>query len=483
MGYESQIAGLMDEVPGQGAKNAVIRLLKRRSIPEVNERRRATVAALAAAGHALRFVNGGGTGSFESTRADASVTELAAGSGLYVPTLFDHYRAFRGRPAAGFAVAVTRAPAPGIVTCAGGGYPASGPGGADRLPRPWLPAGCTLIATEGAGEVQTPVRVPAGVRSAPGDPLLFRHAKAGELCERFNELLLIEGGRWSTRSPPTAATASVSSERGRRGCGRTGRGMSNVRARRCVTPDSGAQLAQVLADAARDGKPVRMVGAGHSFSPLVASDGVIVSLDKLQGVIDVDADTRVARVHAGTRLYALGAALAQRGLAMENLGDINVQSIAGATSTGTHGTGIASATSPRRSRAEVRHRRRPRGRRVARPRTRAVRRRPHRPRQPGRAHRGQPAPRAGVPAAAGARQDGSGGLPRAGRRARRGQPLVRVLLAAAHRVGADEEVEHHRRAGRRDRASAAGSATCCWRTRRSGCCATSARRCRRGARR
>src|SRR5471032_3293130 len=107
-----------------------------------------------------------------------------------------------------------------------------------------------------------------------------------------------------------------------------------------VMPDSSAELARTLADATRDGKPVRMVGAGHSFSPLVASDGVIVSLDKLQGVIDVDAGTRVARVHAGTRLYALGAALAQRELAMENLGDINVQSIVGATSTGTHGTGI-----------------------------------------------------------------------------------------------------------------------------------------------
>ena len=194
MGYESQIAGLMDEVPGQGLKNGLIRLLKRRSIPEINERRRATVAALAAAGHALRFVNGGGTGSFESTRADTSVTELAAGSGLYAPTLFDHYRAFHARPAAGFAVAVTRLPAPGIVTCAGGGYPASGPAGPDRLPRPWLPAGCALVATEGAGEVQTPLRVPADVALAPGDPVLFRHAKAGELCERFNELLLIEDG-------------------------------------------------------------------------------------------------------------------------------------------------------------------------------------------------------------------------------------------------------------------------------------------------
>jgi FAD-linked oxidoreductase len=106
------------------------------------------------------------------------------------------------------------------------------------------------------------------------------------------------------------------------------------------TPDDVAQLVQLLADAARDGTPVRVAGAGHSFSPLVASDGIIVSLDRMQGIVDVDAQARVARVQAGTRLYALGAALAQRGLAMENLGDINVQSIAGATSTGTHGTGL-----------------------------------------------------------------------------------------------------------------------------------------------
>jgi D-serine deaminase-like pyridoxal phosphate-dependent protein len=195
MGYEGQIAGLMDEVPGQGPKNRIVKFLKRRSIAEVNARRQATVAALGAAGHALRFVNGGGTGSFESTRADPSVTELAAGSGLYLPTLFDHYAAFRGRPAAGFALPVTRVPRAGMVTCSGGGYPASGPAGADRLPRPWLPEGCWLIANEGAGEVQTPVRLPPGARLGIGDPLFFRHAKAGELCERFNELLLVAGGR------------------------------------------------------------------------------------------------------------------------------------------------------------------------------------------------------------------------------------------------------------------------------------------------
>jgi FAD-linked oxidoreductase len=107
-----------------------------------------------------------------------------------------------------------------------------------------------------------------------------------------------------------------------------------------VVPDSREALARTLRDAARDGRPVRVAGAGHSFSPLVQTDGVIVSLDRLQGLIDVDVPGHRARVHAGTRLAALGAALAERGLAMENLGDINAQSIAGATSTGTHGTGI-----------------------------------------------------------------------------------------------------------------------------------------------
>jgi len=107
-----------------------------------------------------------------------------------------------------------------------------------------------------------------------------------------------------------------------------------------LQPGTSAELAQALRDASARDQPVRLVGAGHSFSPLVASDGVIVSLDRMQGVIAVDPETSVARVHAGTRLHALGGELARRGLAMENLGDINVQSIAGATSTGTHGTGL-----------------------------------------------------------------------------------------------------------------------------------------------
>ena len=195
MGYESQIAGLADDIPGQWLKNHIVRLLKRRSIREVRARRTSVVSALKKAGYPLRFVNGGGTGSLESTREDPSVTELAAGSGLYQPTLFDHYDAFCAEPAAGFALPVTRIPAAGIVTCIGGGYTASGPIDSRRLPSPWLPEGCDLFANEGAGEVQTPVRMPAGVQIGIGDPLFFRHAKAGELCERFNELLLIQSGR------------------------------------------------------------------------------------------------------------------------------------------------------------------------------------------------------------------------------------------------------------------------------------------------
>lgn len=96
---------------------------------------------------------------------------------------------------------------------------------------------------------------------------------------------------------------------------------------------------RVLADAARNGRKVRMVGTGHSFTPLVATDGVILSLDNLQGVESVDLAKGEAVVWAGTKLWRLNELLWERGAAMENLGDINKQSLAGALGTGTHGTG------------------------------------------------------------------------------------------------------------------------------------------------
>lgn len=201
MGYEAQIAGLQDHSPGQALKSAAVRALKRRSIREIFARRAAVVAALRAAGHTLRFVNGGGTGSLEATRQDSSVTELAAGSGLYGPTLFDGYDAFHPLPAVGFALPIVRRPCPGIWTCFGGGYVASGSAGRDRLPTPVLPEGASLLAAEGAGEVQTPVHYEGPERLGLGDPVFFRHAKAGELCEHFGELILLAGGAIVGRAP------------------------------------------------------------------------------------------------------------------------------------------------------------------------------------------------------------------------------------------------------------------------------------------
>ncbi|MBF5045827.1 amino acid deaminase/aldolase [Aggregicoccus sp. 17bor-14] len=195
LGYEAQIAGVPDRSPGAPLQSAALRLLKRRSLPRLAARRAAVLRALEEAGFALRFVNAGGTGSLESSAAEAGVTELAAGSGLFAPTLFDGYARFRHQPAALFALPITRRPAPDLYTCHGGGYVASGAGGASRLPTPFLPEGCELVAHEGAGEVQTPVRYTGPEPLALGAPLFFRHAKAGELCEHFATLLLVSGGR------------------------------------------------------------------------------------------------------------------------------------------------------------------------------------------------------------------------------------------------------------------------------------------------
>jgi len=170
------------------------------SARELAGRRAAAVAAVREVAD-LEFVNGGGTGSLERTSREAAVTELAAGSGLYSPWLFDAYRGFRGRPAAFFALPVTRRPAPGLVTVAGGGWIASGPAGDDRVPLPAYPAGLRLLPGEGAGEVQTPLRGPGTAGLAVGDRVWFRHAKAGELCERVDELHLLAGDELTGAAP------------------------------------------------------------------------------------------------------------------------------------------------------------------------------------------------------------------------------------------------------------------------------------------
>jgi D-serine deaminase-like pyridoxal phosphate-dependent protein len=192
MAYEGQIAGVGDRPPGQRRRAAAIRFMQRRSAAELAERRAAIVAALGEFVE-LEIVNGGGTGSIELTAAEEVVTEVAAGSGFYAPTLFDHYSRFSLTPAAAFALPIVRKPAAGVATALGGGYLASGSGDAARLPVPWLPAGLALDPEEGAGEVQTPLLGAAAVDLELGDRVYLRHAKAGELCEHFNTLHLVEG--------------------------------------------------------------------------------------------------------------------------------------------------------------------------------------------------------------------------------------------------------------------------------------------------
>jgi D-serine deaminase-like pyridoxal phosphate-dependent protein len=193
MSYEAQIAGLGDAPPGRRVRGAMIRAMQARSARELARRRAAVVAAVQEIAP-LELVNGGGTGSLERTAAELAVSEIAAGSGLYGPTLFDTYRAFQPEPAALFALPVVRKPSAAVATVLGGGYLASGPADAARLPAPYLPEGLRLDKQEGAGEVQTPL-LGEGTRGLRvGDRVWFRHTKAGELCERFNSLHLIENG-------------------------------------------------------------------------------------------------------------------------------------------------------------------------------------------------------------------------------------------------------------------------------------------------
>ncbi|WP_069631064.1 alanine racemase, partial [Streptomyces niveus] len=201
MAYEGHVAGVGDSVAGRPLRSRAVRLMQSAARKELAERRRAVVRAVRLVAPELEFVNGGGTGSVQHTAAEDSVTEIAAGSGLYVPRLFDNYTSFRGRPAALFAQPVVRRPGVGVVTVLGGGYPASGAPGRDRLPEPYLPEGLRYDAQEGAGEVQTPLLGSAADDLLIGDRVWFRHAKAGELCERFDELLLIEGDRVTATVP------------------------------------------------------------------------------------------------------------------------------------------------------------------------------------------------------------------------------------------------------------------------------------------
>jgi D-serine deaminase-like pyridoxal phosphate-dependent protein len=192
MTYEGQVAGLQDVVPTARARSMVVRGLKTASVAQLAHRRREVADAIVQVAD-LEFWNAGGSGSVESSGSDPVVTEIAAGSGLLVPTLFDHYRSFAPRPAAFFGLPVTRRPSPDVATVHGGGLVASGPAGPDRLPTPWAPAGLSLTTLEGAGEVQTPLVGHTAGMLRIGDLVWFRHAKAGELFEHTTTAHLLAG--------------------------------------------------------------------------------------------------------------------------------------------------------------------------------------------------------------------------------------------------------------------------------------------------
>ncbi|MGW4931248.1 alanine racemase [Agromyces sp. NPDC004153] len=192
MSYEAQIAGVTNRPKGKPLDGAINRWMQSRSMPELVERRARAVAAVRE--HAdLKFVNGGGTGSLEATSADPSVTEIAAGSGLFGGHLFDGYAHFTPAPAAAFAVDVVRSPSPEHATILGGGWIASGPPAADRVPRIVWPEGLALLGRESAGEVQTPVTGAAARALRAGDRVWFRHTKSGELSEHLNEFAVVDG--------------------------------------------------------------------------------------------------------------------------------------------------------------------------------------------------------------------------------------------------------------------------------------------------
>jgi D-serine deaminase-like pyridoxal phosphate-dependent protein len=199
--YEAQIAGVPDRSPFARWTNGAMRLMKLAARRQLEAIRAELARALRARSISLRLCNGGGTGSLAWAAADPSLTEVTAGSGLLDSQLFDYYRDLQLSPAAFFALQITRKPREDLAVCQGGGWVASGAAGPDRLPAPALPAGCRLLPMEGAGEVQTPVLLPPGVRPAIGDPIFFRHAKAGELAEHVVEYLLVRGDKLEGHAP------------------------------------------------------------------------------------------------------------------------------------------------------------------------------------------------------------------------------------------------------------------------------------------
>ncbi len=200
MVYEAHVAGLVDNSPFAPVLNLPHRAFKKVARVALASLRETLAKALINRGYKDFLFNGAGTGSADVAKTEHWLTEVTIGSGYLASHLFDYYQGLSLIPAATYAAQVTRHPAPGFVTVHGGGFTASGGIGPDRLPLPYLPEGLSVIKDEGIGEVQSGLGVPEGVTLGLGDPVFFRHAKAGELAEHFNDYLLIRGDKVVSRA-------------------------------------------------------------------------------------------------------------------------------------------------------------------------------------------------------------------------------------------------------------------------------------------
>ena len=210
MVYESHIAGIGDINPANFWLNPVIRFIKSFSIPRIEKIRQEMSQICLKYG--LTLFNGGGTGSLLSTlNESSSLTEITVGSAFFQPHLFDHYQQnqlminksnYSLTPSCYFALPIVRISDQNQwITCLGGGYVASGKPGWDKIPIPVYPKGLTVSHDEGTGEVQTPLQIHPKTDQQTLELLknngivYFRHAKGGELAERFTHFLLVQNGK------------------------------------------------------------------------------------------------------------------------------------------------------------------------------------------------------------------------------------------------------------------------------------------------
>jgi D-serine deaminase-like pyridoxal phosphate-dependent protein len=189
--------GFPDLHLGRQARSMVRRKLESAAQSQLVVRRAEIAQALAAATE-LEFWNAGGSGSVTEEAADPIVTEVSAGSGLFGPSLIDAVPDSSWGPAAYYGLPVTRRPSPEIATVHGGGFVASGPTTADRLPLPWAPPGLHLTDLEGAGETQTPLTGHPAALLRVGDLVWFRPAKPAEFFDRVNHVHLLHGSAFES---------------------------------------------------------------------------------------------------------------------------------------------------------------------------------------------------------------------------------------------------------------------------------------------